>query len=150
MPAYPFAMKYSLYCNVQKVFMICGLENSETVYNFHLIWRIPNIVTISLKGHRLTLGEVRLNAIKNELVRRELNISCYHNKSQDHLMLAATKELPIDHIKAAYGLLSMLNYIAYRYSYADIGLFKNVETRADQNLYRNLLNSRKTKRDEAL
>lgn len=84
-------------------------------------------------------------------------------------MLAATKELPIDHIKAAYGLLSMLNYIAYRYSYADIGLFKkfkvsfvhvaedkikqfffSVETRADQNLYRNLLNSRKTKRDEAL
>lgn len=59
--------------------MLNRLGILETVYNFRLVWRILDIVTKSLKGHRFIPIEIRLDAIRNELARHELNLSSYYN-----------------------------------------------------------------------
>ncbi|CAO3669138.1 unnamed protein product [Rhizopus stolonifer] len=116
--------------------MLGGLGDLETVYNFRLIWRILDAVAKSSKGHRFIPGEVRLNAIKNELARRELSLSSYYNAdgliindeyNAELVLLLVTTKKNFDHIKAAYGLLAVLHNIAYRYNYADIELFKKLK-----------------------
>lgn len=124
--------------------MLGGLDRLETVNNFLLIWRMLDVVAKSLKGHQFVPGEVRLDAIKNELARRGLSLSSYYNADgliiddeyNVELVLLETSgpfgacndnKETTDHIKAAYGLLAMLHTIAYRYNYADIELFKKLK-----------------------
>lgn len=124
--------------------MLYRLGILGTVYNFRLVWRILDIVTKSLKGHRFIPSEIRLDAIKNELARRELNLSSYYNADglitndeyKVELILLETLGLfsacnnnkkTTYHINAAYGLLAILHAIAYRYNYADIEFFKKLK-----------------------
>lgn len=124
--------------------MLGGLGNLESIYNFRLIWRLLDGVAKSLTEHRFVPGEVRLDAIKNELARRGLSLSSYYDADglitndayKVDLVLLETsgpfgasndKKKTLDHIKAAYGLLAMLHTIAYKYNYADIKLFKKLK-----------------------
>lgn len=124
--------------------MLNRLGILETVYNFRLVWRILDIVTKSLKGHRFIPIEIRLDAIRNELARHELNLSSYYNADglitndeyKVELILLETsgpfgpcndKKKTTYYTNAAYGLLAVLYIIAYRYSNADIELFKKLK-----------------------
>lgn len=126
------------------MFAIGNLDDLETVYNYRLIWRLFDVVVKPLENCIFIPGEVRLNAIKNEQARRQLNLSNHYNadgviinnKLNLELVLLETSgpfgkcssnKKNTDHIKAAYGLLAMLDSIAYNYCYADLELFKELK-----------------------
>lgn len=88
-------------------------------------------------------GEVRLNTIRNELIRRGLHTTTYYNA--DGIIIENKHNLEVvlletsgaydscssnkettDHIKAAYGLLAMLHTAARLYNCADVELFKKL------------------------
>lgn len=134
---------FSLY-SVQQVFAIGGLSDLETIYNYRLIWRLFDVVVKFLPNCICIPGEVRLQAVRCELVRRGLSLSNFYNadgiikysKLNLELVLLETSgpfnkcssnKKNTDHIKAAYGLLAMLNSIAYKYCYADVDLFKKLK-----------------------
>lgn len=89
-------------------------------------------------------GETRLQAINNELLRLGLSTKSYYNADGIVLDNASGFELCLletsgpyglmdegrettDHIKAAYGLLSMLHTVAHKFIHADIEVFKKLK-----------------------
>ncbi|KAI9254904.1 hypothetical protein EDC94DRAFT_650773 [Helicostylum pulchrum] len=86
---------------------------------------------------------MRLNAVKNELARRQLSLLNYYNadgvtnnKLNIELVLLEASgpfgkcrrdKKNTDHINAAYGLISMLNGIVYNDCYAGLELFKKLK-----------------------
>lgn len=88
------------------------------------------VVEASGDMYQFLPGEVRLNAIKNELIRRDLSATIYYNA--DGIIVESTHNLEVtlletsgaydscssnkettDHVKAAYGLLAMLHTVAH-------------------------------------
>lgn len=109
-----------------------------------MIWKLLDATVEALgDSFRFVPGEVRLNAIKSELIRRGFSTSMYYNA--DGVIIEKTHDLEValletsgaydacthnkettDHVKVAYGLLAMLHSAAHSYKYADVKLFKKL------------------------
>ncbi|KAI8092363.1 uncharacterized protein B0P05DRAFT_583618 [Gilbertella persicaria] len=145
-PSLSFCYEYFMIF-VLHVFTKCGLKRiskSESAYNFRVIFRFMDVVVDALPQCEFMPGEVRLQAIKDELERQDLSTASYYNAdgiiydliSGVELMLLETsgpfgnndiKRETKDYVKAAYGLLAMLHKIAHKYVYADIDIFKQLK-----------------------
>ncbi|KAI8993226.1 hypothetical protein BDB01DRAFT_775575 [Pilobolus umbonatus] len=115
----------------------------ESCYNHRITWQITDPLAETMADTRFQPGGIRLKAIPGEL---ELynDTSLYynadgvifntkHNSEIDIIettgpfcLLNKSKETQ-DHIKAGYGLVSMLHYIGRKFPRGDFDIFKNID-----------------------
>ncbi|CAO3637420.1 unnamed protein product [Mucor hiemalis] len=119
------------------------LSKLESVYNFRAIFRFLDAVVFATPSCTFIPGEVRLQAIHKELERLEMSTKSFYNA--DGIIIDNDTGLELclletsgpfglvnlsretnDNVKAAYGLLSMLHTVAYKYIHCDIQLFKKL------------------------
>ncbi|CAO3657010.1 unnamed protein product [Mucor hiemalis] len=135
---------YKVFSTYIEVFKRHDINRSEILYNYRLVWKLMDAVVEACgDSFQFSPGEVRLNAIKSELVRRGLSTANYYNA--DGVIIDITHNMEValletsgaygvcssnkettDHVKAAYGLLAMLHTVALSYNYADIQLFNEL------------------------
>ncbi|KAI9030059.1 hypothetical protein CLU79DRAFT_695079, partial [Phycomyces nitens] len=114
----------------------------ETSFNYRIIWPIIDHLSRTIEATRFQPGEVRLQAICNELKLLHKNTSYYNadgiitnNKHKIEiaifettgpLYLSNNQKETQDYIKAGYGLASMLHYVAQKFPYGDFNKFKKI------------------------
>lgn len=115
----------------------------ETSYNHRIIWPIIDRLSKMIETTRFQPGEVRLQAICDELKLLHKDDSSYYNAdgiiiNNKHKIEIATVETtgPFhlsnnpketqDYIKAGYGLVSMLHCIGRKFPYGNFDTFKKI------------------------
>ncbi|KAI8373982.1 hypothetical protein EDC96DRAFT_9902 [Choanephora cucurbitarum] len=115
----------------------------EVIYNYRIVWPIIDCLSKLIKATRFRPGEVRLQAICDELKLMNKDTNSFYNAdgvifNTEHKIEVAiiettgpfhilnnSKETQ-DYIKAGYGLVSMLHYIGRKYTYGDFDIFKRI------------------------
>lgn len=107
-----------------------------------------DVVVDALPQYEFMPGEVRLQAIKDELERQDLSTVSYYSADgitydltfgvelilleppgpfgRDEIKREIKREITY-YVKAAYGLFAMLGKVAYKYIYADIDIFQQLK-----------------------
>ncbi|KAI8988030.1 hypothetical protein BDF20DRAFT_910577 [Mycotypha africana] len=132
------------HCDVSGMFIEdSDIYKLETCYNYRIIWPIIDHLSKSIETTRFQPGEVRLQAVCDELKLVHKGSSSYYNAdgviiNDKHSIEIAIVETtgPFhlsnnpkethDYIKAGYGLISMLHYIGRKFSYGDFDIFKRI------------------------
>ncbi|GAN09074.1 hypothetical protein MAM1_0242c08596 [Mucor ambiguus] len=118
---------------------------NETCFSYYVVWPLIHAVTKAIDGATFNPGEYYLRAISCEFARRKISNNqhykadgCISVKVKDikHELVLLEVSGPFklenegrftkDHVKAGYGLVAMLNQIAYQYEYASFDVLTGV------------------------
>ncbi|CAO3612629.1 unnamed protein product [Mucor hiemalis] len=118
------------------------ISKKEVSYNFYILWPILNSMTKSIPQTKFKLGEIKLEAISQELKlvndhRHFYNadgilLNLHHNieiailETTGPLLFQNDHKEAQDYIKAGYGLVSMLHVIGRKFYYGDLDIFKRI------------------------
>lgn len=130
---------------MKSVFASVCVTDEEANYSHYVIWPLLGTIIATVDELNFHCGEYRLGAVDKELSRRNIR-SNEHYKSDgcistlidgiriELVLLEVSGPFKLDdesrfvkdHVKAGYGLIAMLNEIAYTNKFASFGVFTTV------------------------
>ncbi|KAG2228469.1 hypothetical protein BDF21DRAFT_376012 [Thamnidium elegans] len=129
---------------IKTIFADVCVTDQESNYSHYVIWPLLDAIVTTVNNLNFHCGEYRLKSVDKELSRRSICSQHYKSDGCISTVIDNTRiELAIlevsgpykldeqsrftkDHIKAGYGLIAMINEIAYLYKYASFDIFTKV------------------------
>lgn len=125
------------------------IRQSEANYSGYMIWELLKIVTKFSSNQTLCfeVGEYKVQAIKNEIIRRGDNElkSCSYNADGCHTALIGGRKIELsilevtgqfglldiarstqDHVKGGFGILAVLQEIAHVFEFGSLDTFSSI------------------------